>query len=213
MKLTHPLLIALLAGSIASITTFFMHAGAQDKPYEAPGAQLETAIFAGGCFWCVEADFDKVGGVVETISGYTGGDTLNPTYKTHSRGQHLEAVKVVYDPSMVEYEELVSFFVRHIDPTDAGGQFCDRGNSYKTAVFVSTLEERVIVEAQFAAIEASNVLPAPIVTTVRDAAVFYDAEDYHQGYYLKNATRYRFYRNGCRRDERIKAVWGGEGQS
>ncbi|MCF6328987.1 MAG: peptide-methionine (S)-S-oxide reductase MsrA [Henriciella sp.] len=213
MKLTHPFLIALLAGSLASITTFFMHAGAQDKPDEAPRPELETAIFAGGCFWCVEADFDKLGGVVETISGYTGGDTLNPTYKTHSQGRHLEAVKVVYDPSVVEYEELVSFFIRHIDPTDAGGQFCDRGISYTTAVFTGSLEQRVIVEAQFAAIDASNVLPAPIVTTVRDEAVFYDAEAYHQDYYLKNATRYRFYRNGCGRDKRIKAVWSGEGQS
>ena len=213
MKLTHPLLIALLAGSIAAITTFFMHAGAQDKPYEAPSVELETAIFAGGCFWCVESDFDKVDGVVETISGYTGGETLNPTYKSHSKDRHLEAVKVVYDPSVVEYEELVSFFVRHIDPTDAGGQFCDRGNSYTTAVFVGSLEERVIVEAQFAAIDASNVLPNPIVTVVRDEAAFYDAEDYHQDYYLKNATRYKFYRNGCGRDKRIKAVWGNEGQS
>jgi len=213
MKLTHPLLIALLAGSIAAITTFFMHAGAQDKPYEAPSVELETAIFAGGCFWCVESDFDKVDGVVETISGYTGGETLNPTYKSHSKDRHLEAVKVVYDPSVVEYEELVSFFVRHIDPTDAGGQFCDRGNSYTTAVFVGSLEERVIVEAQFAAIDASNVLPNPIVTVVRDEAAFYDAEDYHQDYYLKNATRYKFYRNGCGRDKRIEAVWGNEGQS
>ncbi len=213
MKLTHPLPLSLIAGSLAVITSFVMHAGAQDRPAPALSAGLETAIFAGGCFWCVEADFDKLDGVVETISGYTGGATVNPTYKTHSRQGHLEAVKVTYDPAKVDYATLVSYFVRHIDPTDAGGQFCDRGNSYTSAIFVNSAAERAAVDAEFSEIEANNHLPAPIVTAVRDETPFYAAERYHQDYYLKNATRYRFYRNGCGRDRQIDAVWGAEAHS
>ncbi len=207
MKLTHPVLIALFAGGLSAAASFFLHAGAQDKSEYIPASVLETAIFAGGCFWCVESDFDKVEGVVETISGYTGGETTNPTYKTHITQGHLEAVKVVYDPTKVEYDFLVDYFMRHIDPTDAGGQFCDRGHSYTSAIFVASEAERAVVDAQFSEIETGNLLPAPIVTKVRDQAPFYDAEDYHQNYYLKNPTRYRFYRSGCRRDKRVKQVW------
>lgn len=210
MKITHPFAIAILAGTIATATTFFLNAGAQDKPQIMISGDFETAVFAGGCFWCVESDFDKVDGVVETISGYTGGETENPTYKNHTRQGHLEAVKVVYNPAKVSYAELVKFHLRHIDPTDAGGQFCDRGNSYTTAVFVGSDEERAVVETEFADIESSKVLPAPIVTKVLDEAPFFDAEGYHQDYYLKNPTRYKFYRNGCRRDERVKEVWSKE---
>lgn len=213
MKLTHPLAIALLAGTLATATTFFMNAGAQDKPQIVISDDFQTAIFAGGCFWCVESDFDKVDGVVETISGYTGGETDNPTYKNHTRQGHLEAVKVVYNPEKVSYGELVKYHLRHIDPTDAGGQFCDRGNSYTTAFFVDSAEERAVVEAEFAAVEDSGVLPAPIVTKIRDEAPFYDAEAYHQDYYLKNPTRYKFYRNGCRRDQRVKEVWSKESEA
>ena len=213
MKLTHPFAIALLAGSIAATTTFFMNAGAQDKPEIVISEDFQTAVFAGGCFWCVESDFDKVNGVVETISGYTGGETDNPTYKTHTQQGHLEAVKVVYNPDKVSYEELVKYHLRHIDPTDAGGQFCDRGHSYTTAIFFDSAEERAIVEAEFEAIEESGVLPAPIVTKIREEAPFYDAEGYHQDYYLKNPTRYKFYRNGCRRDQRVKEVWSKESKA
>jgi len=210
MKMTHPITIALIAGTLAAGATFMLNAGAEDQPKITTASSLETAIFAGGCFWCVESDFDKVDGVVETISGYTGGKTTNPTYKTHTKDGHLEAVKVVYDPQTVEYEYLVSYFLRHIDPTDAGGQFCDRGNSYTTAVFVDTPEERDIVTSEFEEVDASGILPEPIVTKILDAAPFYDAEDYHQDFYLKNATRYKYYRNGCGRDKRVKALWGGD---
>ena len=141
MKLTHPLSISLFAGGLAALATFVMSAGAEDRPsISTTNANLETAIFAGGCFWCVESDFDKVDGVLETVSGYIGGNSTNPTYKTHTKQGHLEAVRVVYDSSKVEYGELVDYFVRHIDPTDDGGQFCDRGNSYRTAVFVENEE-------------------------------------------------------------------------
>lgn len=214
MKLSHPLSISLMAGGLAAIATFFMSAGAQNGTNSiADNQNLETAIFAGGCFWCVESDFDKLDGVLETVSGYTGGATTNPTYKTHTKQGHLEAVKVVYDSSKVEYGELVDYFVRHIDPTDDGGQFCDRGNSYRTAVFVNSADERAEVESQFAAIDQAGILPAPIVTRVLDEAAFYDAETYHQNYYQKNPARYKLYRVGCGRDKRVAEVWSGEGNS
>ena len=160
-----------------------------------------------------ESDFDKLDGVLETVSGYTGGATTNPTYKTHTKQGHLEAVKVVYDSSKVEYGELVDYFIRHIDPTDDGGQFCDRGNSYRTAVFVNNAEERAEVEAQFATIENAGILPAPIVTRVLEETAFYDAEGYHQNYYQKNPARYKLYRVGCGRDKRVAEVWSGAGES
>ena len=214
MKLTHPLSLSLLTGGLAALATFVFTAGAEDRPnITTSQADVETAIFAGGCFWCVESDFDKVPGVLETVSGYTAGNSTNPTYKTHTKQGHLEAVKVVYDPSRVEYGELVSYFMRHIDPTDDGGQFCDRGNSYRTAVFDSDQEERTEVETQFAEITQSGALPAPIVTRVLDETAFYEAEGYHQNYYQKNPARYKLYRVGCGRDKRIADVWGEAGES
>ena len=214
MKLTHPLSLSLLTGGLAALATFVFTAGAEDRPnITTSQADVETAIFAGGCFWCVESDFDKVPGVLETVSGYTAGNSTNPTYKTHTKQGHLEAVKVVYDPSRVEYGELVSYFMRHIDPTDDGGQFCDRGNSYRTAVFVSDQEERTEVETQFEEITQMGALPAPIVTRVLDETTFYEAESYHQNYYQKNPARYKLYRVGCGRDKRIADVWGEAGES
>ncbi|MEM6556082.1 MAG: peptide-methionine (S)-S-oxide reductase MsrA [Pseudomonadota bacterium] len=214
MKLNHPLSIAMIAGGLAAMTSFVMSAGAENDPSASLNNEnIETAIFAGGCFWCVESDFDKLDGVLETVSGYTAGNTTNPTYKTHTKQGHLEAVRVVYDASKIEYGELVSYFVRHIDPTDDGGQFCDRGNSYRTAVFVDGADERAEVEAQFQAIDQSSILPAPIVTRVLDETEFYEAEGYHQNYYQKNPARYKLYRVGCGRDKRIAKVWAGEGNS
>lgn len=214
MKLNHPLSIAMIAGGLAAMTSFVMSAGAENGPsVSLNNDNIETAIFAGGCFWCVESDFDKLDGVLETVSGYTAGNSTNPTYKTHTKQGHLEAVRVVYDSSKVEYGELVSYFVRHIDPTDDGGQFCDRGNSYRTAVFVDSDEERAEVEAQFQAIDQAGFLPAPIVTRVLDETEFYEAEGYHQNYYQKNPARYKLYRVGCGRDKRVAKVWGGEGNS
>ena len=168
---------------------------------------METAVFAGGCFWCVESDFDKLEGVVETISGYSGGNSTNPTYKTHTKDGHLEVVKVIYDPSTVDYADLVDYFFRHIDPTDDGGQFCDRGNSYRTAVFVENASERVVVQDLIQIYQDRQAIAGPIVTRVLDEATFYTAEDYHQDFYIKNPTRYKFYREGCGRDARIAEVW------
>ena len=171
---------------------------------------LATATFAGGCFWCVESDFDTVPGVVETISGYTGGTITNPTYKQVSEGGtgHREAVQIRYDPKQVSYERLLEIFWRSVDPTDGGGQFCDRGESYQTAIFVDNEEERRLAEAAKAAIDQAMVLDAPVVTPIEPAGEFYPAEDYHQDYYTKNPFRYRFYRFSCGRDSRVQQVWG-----
>lgn len=174
----------------------------------APSRQSETAIFAGGCFWCTEADFEKLPGVSAAVSGYTGGTTADPTYEQVSAGGtgHYEAVRITYDPALVSYEQLVDYFFRTVDPTDAGGQFCDRGESYRTAIFVSDEEERRTAEAEKA--EADAALAAPVVTPILPASEFYEAEGYHQDYYKKNPLRYNFYRSRCGRDARLEEVWG-----
>ncbi|MEX0644968.1 MAG: peptide-methionine (S)-S-oxide reductase MsrA [Parvularculaceae bacterium] len=169
-------------------------------------AQEATAVFAGGCFWCVESDFEHLDGVTKAVSGYSGGELQNPTYRNH--GGHLEAVEVTYDPAAVSYRALVDYFLRHIDPFDAGGQFCDRGHAYTTAIFVATPLERA--EAEAAVAEAEKILGKKIVTPVRDASRFWIAEDYHQDYYKKNKVPYAYYRSACGRDGRVKKVWGGK---
>ena len=168
-----------------------------------------VAIFAGGCFWCVESDFDNVPGVLATTSGYTGGTSKRPSYKqvTYKDEGHYEAVHVIYDPEKVSYKQLLTAFWHSVNPTDAGGQFCDRGPSYETAIFV-TDEQRPLAEASKKALEEAKVLDKPIVTPILDTATFYPAETYHQDYYLKNPVRYSYYRNGCRRNDTVKAVWG-----
>ncbi|MEX3011674.1 peptide-methionine (S)-S-oxide reductase MsrA [Hoeflea sp. TYP-13] len=171
-------------------------------------AETETAIFAGGCFWCVESDFDHVPGVVETVSGYTGGHLDNPTYRdvvSETTG-HREAVKITYDPKKVSYETLLDVFFRSVDPTDADGQFCDRGESYTTAIF--TLDDQQKSQAELSSAEAMKILGQKIATLIVPASKFYPAEDYHQDYYLKNPVRYNFYRLGCRRDARVESLWG-----
>ncbi len=181
-------------------------------PSRAAEAGLETAIFAGGCFWCVESDFDKVPGVVETVSGYTGSAFKDPTYKDVSAGGtgHREAVKIVYDPKRVSYERLLHVFWRSIDPTDPGGQFCDRGDSYGTAIFVTNQMQRETAESSKAELQSSGVLGKPIVTPIETAGIFYPAEQYHQDYYNINPVRYWFYRNNCGRDRRLRALWGAQ---
>lgn len=209
--------------SVAAIATFVMTAQADDDetakaPLPAPSLEVELsseraeAYFAGGCFWCLEADFDKLTGVVETISGYTGGDVENPTYKqvTYVNTGHYEAVKVVYDPQTVTYSELVDYFWHHIDPTDGGGQFCDRGFSYLTGIFPSTAAEAEIATKSKEAIDESGVLANPIVTKIAAYKTFWPAEGYHQDYYLKNRLHYARYRRGCGRDRRVDDVWAGE---
>ncbi len=172
----------------------------------------KTIVVAGGCFWCVESDFDKVDGVVATISGYSGGHVDNPTYKQVSREDtgHYEVVQIEYDPETVSFDELLTYYWRHVDPTDDGGQFCDRGDSYKTAIFVNDENEQQIALKSKSDLENSGVLEAPVVTPILTAAPFYPAETYHQNYYKKNPLRYRYYRSSCGRDKRIEQVWANE---
>ena len=169
---------------------------------------LATAIFAGGCFWCVESDFDPIPGVVATVSGYTGGMVPNPTYKKVTAGGtgHYEAVRITYDPAMVSYEHLLTAFWHSVDPTDSGGQFCDRGQSYETAVFVANAAERQAAEASKKA--AQKALGRAIVTPILDAGPFFEAEDYHQDFYKKSPLRYKYYRWNCGRNQRIEELWG-----
>ncbi len=169
-------------------------------------AETASAVFAGGCFWCMESDFEKLAGVGDVVSGYAGGLKQNPTYENHDG--HLEVVRVPYDPNVVSYRELVDYFFRHIDPLDDGGQFCDRGHSYTTAVFYSTTDEYDAAKAGKEAAEAA--LGQPVVTPLVQLDRFWDAEGYHQDYYKKNPVRYKFYRTSCGRDRRIEKVWGGK---
>ncbi|HEY9553169.1 peptide-methionine (S)-S-oxide reductase MsrA [Allosphingosinicella sp.] len=175
----------------------------------APSGETASAVFAGGCFWCTEADFEKVAGVISAVSGYTGGTIKSPSYEQVSSGGtgHYEAVKVTYDPARVSYEQLADYFFRTVDPTDAGGQFCDRGDSYRTAIFVDGAGQRQVAEAEKA--EADAALSDDVVTPILPAASFYEAEAYHQDYYKKNSLKYRFYRTRCGRDARLKELWGG----
>jgi methionine-S-sulfoxide reductase len=173
-------------------------------------SQLAVATFAGGCFWCSESDFEHVPGVVDAVSGYTGGRVANPTYEQVSAGRtgHREAVRVTYDPRRVSYAQLLNVFWRSVDPVDSGGQFCDRGPQYTSAIFVANDEERRLAEASKRAIEQSGRLRRPIATAVLTAGPFYPAEPYHQAYYKKNPLRYRFYRSTCGRDRRLRQLWG-----
>jgi len=167
-----------------------------------------TAIFAGGCFWCVESDFDYVKGVTSTTSGYIGGKGDNPTYKSHVANGDREAVEIKYDPAVVSYAELLKTFFRTVNPTDDGGQFCDRGHSYTTAVY--TLNEEQATQAEAAKAEAEKTLGKPIVTEIAPPATFWPAEDYHQDFYKKSPVRYNYYRRACGRDQEVKSLWGDE---
>ena len=169
-----------------------------------------TAVFAGGCFWCTESDFEKVPGVLAAESGYTGGRKANPTYEQVSDGGtgHTEAVRVTYDPARVNYAQLVEYFWRTIDPTVRNRQFCDVGSPYRTAIFAVDDAQMKTALASRAAIEKSKPFAAPIVTPVEKASEFYPAESYHQDYYLKNPVRYKYYRTSCGREARLQQLWG-----
>jgi peptide-methionine (S)-S-oxide reductase len=168
-------------------------------------AALRTAVFAGGCFWSAEHDIEPTPGVARVVAGYTGGDLRNPTYEHHPG--HLESIQVSYDPAKISYRQLVNAFFHHIDPTDSGGQICDRGPSYRTAVFVSSPQERA--EAEAVKGEVGRTLGKPVATRILPAAAFWPAEGYHQDYARKNPADYAAYRLGCGRDARLKAVWKG----
>ena len=183
-----------------------------EEPMEKMVEHTRSAVFAGGCFWCTESDFEKVDGVIEAVSGYTGGRIENPTYKQVSAGGtgHVEAIKVVYDPDKVSYSRLLDVFWRHVDPTDAGGQFVDRGDQYRSVIFYADEEERQMAEASKKALDASGRFDRPIVTDILPLGAFYEAEDYHQDYYEKNPIRYNWYRSGSGRDKFLETTWAGE---
>ncbi|MEE4376646.1 MAG: peptide-methionine (S)-S-oxide reductase MsrA [Candidatus Competibacteraceae bacterium] len=168
------------------------------------------ATFAGGCFWCMEPPFDKLEGVISTTSGYIGGHKDNPTYKEVSAGVtgHTEAVQVVYDPTVISYEELLKVFWRNVDPLTANRQFCDSGSQYRTGIFFHNETQQRLAEQSKQVLEQSGRFQQPIVTEITTATTFYPAETYHQDYYQKNPLRYKFYRHGCGRDQRLEELWG-----
>ncbi len=168
------------------------------------------ATFAGGCFWCTEADFDKVPGVISTTSGYIGGKVANPTYYQVSDGTtgHAEAVQIAFDPAKVTYQQLLDVYWHSIDPLAKNRQFCDSGSQYRTAIFYHDAEQRKLAEASKKAIEDSGRFKEPIQTQIVMATTFYPAEEYHQDFHIKNPTKYKFYRWNCGRDQRLEQLWG-----
>ena len=169
---------------------------------------LQTATFAGGCFWCVESDFEKLPGVVRAISGYTGGRGDNPTYDNYGQKGHVEAVQIVYDPAKVSYQALLDYFWRHVDPTDPGGQFVDRGAEYRSAIFYHDAEQQRLAAASKQALEKSKRFSKPVVTEILPLTKFFPAEDYHQDYYKTHAVKYKYYRWNSGRDQFLQKVWG-----
>jgi peptide-methionine (S)-S-oxide reductase len=192
---------ALVAAAVLALVSF---AAIAQTP-----ATTAKATFAGGCFWCVEADFDKVPGVLSTTSGYTGGKLANPSYEQVAAKLtgHAEAVEIVFDPAKVSYEKLVEHFWRTIDPTTKDAQFCDHGSPYRTAIFANDAAQLKAAQASLAALQKNKPFKQPIVTEIALAGPFYKAEEYHQDYYKKNPVRYQYYRTACGRDARLKQLW------
>ena len=174
--------------------------------FAARAAEPQVAIFAGGCFWCIESDFDQVKGVIETTSGYAGGTSENPTYESYIAGGHREVLEIKFDPDKVSYGALADILFRTTDPTDGGGQFCDRGFAYSTAIYALNPEQAA--QAQASKEKAQAELGKPIVTPIEPAAKFWPAEDYHQNFASRNQIRYWYYRNGCGRNDAVEALWG-----
>ncbi len=200
------MLLKIFMGTLLLLPVIVAHANAADGP------RLEKATFAGGCFWCMVPPFEKLDGVKEVISGYTGGHKVNPTYEEVSSGGtgHVEAIEVIYDPAKVTYNKLLAVFWRQINPTDAGGQFVDRGSSYTSSIFYHSEEQKRLAEQSKKELEQSRRFERPLVTEIRPAGPFYRAEDYHQDYWKKNPVRYKFYRFNSGRDRYLAKVWGKE---
>jgi len=199
----------LLAGLAVAAGLGLSSPGLAQQPADPATA---TAIFAGGCFWCMEPPFDALPGVISTTSGYTSGHTVDPTYKEVSAGKtgHTEAVKIVYDPAKVSYGKLLQVFWRNHDPLTANAQFCDRGSQYRAGIYYGSEQEKAQAEASKAELEKSGRFKSRITTEIVAQTTFYPAEDYHQDYYLKNPIRYKIYRGGCGRDSRLRELWGAE---
>lgn len=204
------LFVSLLGLGFPLIWLFGASGGAQSAPRPATPARLAHATFAGGCFWCMQSPYDAIPGVYSTTAGYTGGSVANPTYEQVSTGAtgHAESMQVAYDPDKVSYQQLLEVFWHNIDPTDAGGQFCDRGSQYRSAIFYADDTQKQAALASKQQLEASHRFAQPIVTQVVPLQAFYPAEDYHQNFCRKNPLRYQSYRLGCGRDRRLAELWG-----
>lgn len=209
MKKLLALSVILLLSACADAQSYQNTQNIKPKAEPVSAANIDTAIFAGGCFWCIESDFEKLPGVIEAVSGYSGGFTKDPTYKSVSYTEtgHYEVVEITYDKSKVSYEDLLSYFWVHIDPTDPNGQFCDKGTSYRTAIFARP-DQIELANRSKASIIQNKPFAGDIVTPVLPAVTFYKAEEYHQDYYKKNPAHYNRYRKGCRRDARTQQLWG-----
>lgn len=196
--------LALSACSSAQSSEPLLEEKSEAKTAVKLSGQTDTAIFAGGCFWCVESDFEHLPGVLEAVSGYSGGYLQDPTYRNH--GEHLEVAKIIFDPTVISYEQLLDFYWLHVDPTDPHGQFCDKGHAYQTAIYARP-DQIEAARASKAKIERIKPFDDPIVTPVLPAKTFWDAEDYHQDYYKKNPVRYKAYRTACGRDRTLQKLW------
>ncbi len=210
------LILVVLAAGVTAIVEYAGRTGPRDANAKSGGERqrpLAEAVFAGGCFWCTEADFEKLPGVVQAISGYTGGHAENPAYKEVSQGGtgHVEAIKVIYDPAQVSYQALLDYFWRHVDPTDPGGQFVDRGMQYRSVIFHANQEQKDLAEESKRKLDESGRFEKPVVTEIIPLGKFYNAEDYHQDYYKKNSVRYKFYRWNSGRDQFLAKAWGDSG--
>ncbi len=204
--------VSCITMSLALIGAVTVMAGSDSmsKTMEKGAGRTEKATFAGGCFWCMEEPFDKLPGVVSVTVGYIGGTVKNPTYKQVSAGRtgHTEAVQIVYDPSRVEYEKLLDIFWHNVDPTVINRQFCDTGSQYRTGIFYHSEEQHLLARKSKETLEKTKPFRGSIVTEITMAKEFYPAEEYHQHYYKKNPIRYKYYRNGCGRDRRLRELWG-----
>ena len=206
-------IISVLAITLIMVLFCVYQAISMDKKIEESmmeqSENTRTAVFAGGCFWCTESDFEKVNGVIEVLSGYTGGHDDHPVYKEVSAGRtgHVESVQVIYDPTRITYEELLDVFWHHVDPTDPGGQFVDRGSQYRSVIFYANEKERQLAEASKKRLADSGPFTKPIVTDILPLGPFYKAEDYHQDYHKRNPIRYKWYRSGSGRDKFLKKTW------
>lgn len=212
-RLSKPLIFISLAIA-CTLGVFFAYAAQTESETTTPANSSTNdnamAIFAGGCFWCMEPPFDKIDGVLSTISGYTDGHKENPGYKEVSSGTtgHTEAIQITYDPAKVSYEKLLEVFWKNIDPVTPNRQFCDGGSQYRSGIYYLDAEQQALALRSKEEIEKSGVLKKPIVTEIKAASTFYPAEEYHQDYYLKNPVRYKFYRYNCGRDQRLSEIWG-----
>lgn len=213
--------VLVIAGLVLGSAVFAAGTADSETPQTGPGdtytatpvpENARTAVFAGGCFWCMEEAFEKVPGVIDAVSGYAGGTEVNPSYYEVASGTtgHTEVVEVIYDPETVSYEDLLYVFWRNVDLLDSGGQFCDRGSSYRTGIFYGTEAERLAAEASKRALQESGQFNQPIVTEITALDVFYVAEGYHQNYYITDSIRYSFYKSACGRERRLEQLWGDE---